>query len=447
MGVTSTDARREFGANVLLLAVVRISTVLAFFAVNVVAARVLSAESLGSAAVGQTVGMIAALAANGGLNISTIFFLQQRRDEHRAIVPRLTALAVGACALAVALVLVSAPVVFGPILGQAAWPLLASAALMGAAMIAFEFAGALLLGQGRSRRFTLIELIRGWGSLAAVAILLAGPLPTDGGLVVGLALGYAAAAVMGLAWTDRDRASLAPRYDRRFSGEVLGFGLRGQLGNIFQFLGVRLDLLLVPAFLDLRAAGIYFVAVRVADVIGQAATAASAFIFPQVAAQGDRLATLLTERAIRMILLIVSGSALLLGIAAETVLRVAFGPVYAAGTSALLVLLVAALPLAVGRILAADLKGRGRPGLVSGTALLAVVATVVLDVILIPAWGIVGAAVASLLAYALSTAALLVVYRSVTGGRMLALVPRPTDARDLVGTIRRALAGPGPGAA
>ena len=437
---------RGFGTNVMFLAAARVSTVAAFFAVSVVAARLLPAESVGSAAVGQTVGMIAALIANGGLNIATIYFLQQRPDEQDSIVPRLTALAVAACAAAIIVVLASAPLVFGLVLGETAWPLLISAAIMGAAMIAFEFSGALLLGLGRPGSFTLIELVRGWGSLLAVVILLLGPWQADGGLVLGLALGYATAAVIGLVWTDRGGA-LWPRYDRRSSAEVLSFGLRGQVGNIFQFLGVRLDLLLVPALLDLRAAGIYFVAVRMSDVVGQAATAASSLIFPHVAAQQDRRATQMTERATRMIFLVVAGSALLLGLGGELVLRYAFGPTYVAGTSALLVLLVATLPLAVGRVLAADLKGRGRPGLVSGTALVAVIATVGLDLLLIPAWGIVGAAAASLAAYGLSTAVLLLAYRRVTRGRLRALVPRPSDVGDLVSTIRRSLGQrPDPGA-
>lgn len=440
MGVTTEQPDRGVGPNAMLLTAARLSTVAAFFGVSVVAARLLTAEGVGSAAVAQTIGMIAALVANGGLNIATVYLLQRRRDEQSVIVPRLTALALVACVLALLLVLTSAPIVLGLLDGRDTWPLIIGAGLLGAAMIAFEFSGALLLGLGRPSMFTLIELVRGWGSLAAVTVLLVSPWRTDGGLVVGLALGYAAAAVMGLTWTDRDRTVLWPRYDRRFSSEVLGFGLRGQVGNVLQFLGVRLDLLLVPALLDLRAAGIYFVAVRMSDVVGQAATAASSLVFPHVAAQEDRRATLLTERATRMTLLVVSVSALVLGLVGETVLRLAFGPDYVAGTSALLVLLVATLPLAMGRILAADLKGRGRPGLVSICAALAVAATVIFDLVLIPTWGIVGAAAASLVAYGVSTAAMLVAYRAVTGGRLGALLPRPSDATQLLSIARRTLA-------
>ena len=320
-----------------------------------VGARLLPPEELGSAAVGQTIGMIAALVANGGLNISTIYLLQQRRDERRAIVPALVAMAVAACVVAIVLVLVSAPVVLGLVVEESSWPLMLTAATMGATVIAFEFAGALLLGLGNARAFTILELVRGWGSLVAVTSSCSGRGASDGGLVArARAWDMLPPRCWGWPATNRSGMSLRPRVDRELTGTALAFGLRGQVGNVFQFLGVRLDLLLVPALLDMRAAGIYFIAVRMSDVVGQAATAASSLIFPQVAGQEDRRDTALTERATRIILLVVAGSALVLGLLGDFILRTAFGAVYGAGTSALLVLLVAMLPLSVAH-------ARGRP--------------------------------------------------------------------------------------
>jgi stage V sporulation protein B len=426
----------SFGAQVALLAAARLSTVAAFFGVSVVGARLLDPATLGSAAVGQTVGMIAGLVANAGINISTIYFLQQRPDERPSLVRNLVAIGIGAAATSILVVLLAAPLIFGLVLEGADWPLLAAAAAMGATMIAFEFSGALLLGLGRPGRFTMLELARGWGSLIGVGLLLAGPLRTDAGLVTGLALGYAAAAVMGLGWTRRSGLSLAPRADREFTRTALGFGLRGQIGNVFQFLGVRLDLLLVPALLDLRSAGVYFVAVRVSDVVGQAATAASSLVFPRVAALADQRQTTLTERVTRLTIWIVAGTAIVLAIAGELILRVAFGDEYVGGAVVLPILLLAVLPLSVGRILAADLKGRGRPELVSIGALAAVSATFVFQLALIPLLGLRGAGLAAVLAHASSAIVLLAAYRSVTGGRLTALVPRPSDLTGLVATAR-----------
>ncbi len=428
----------RFGAQVIALAAARLSTVAAFFFITVVGARLLTPEQLGSAAVGQTVGMIAALVANAGINISTIYFLQQRPAERAALVQRLTAIAIGAVSLAVILVLILAPLVFGLVLHETDWPLLVAAAAMGATMIAFEFSGALQLGLDQPGRFSILELVRGWGSLLAVGLLLIGPLRTDAGFVVGMALGYAAAAVMGLGWTRRSGFSLAPRLDTSFSRTALGFGLRGQVGNVFQFLGVRLDLLLVPALLDLRTAGIYYVAVRVSDVVGQVATAAASLVFPRVAALADRRSTALTERVTRMTLWLVAAAAIVLALAGELVLRVFFGAAYVGGTVVLPILLIAILPLSTGRILAADLKGRGRPELVSIAALVAVAGTFAFQLLLIPQLGLTGAGIAAVLAHTSSAVILLLAYRAVTGGHLTALIPRPADIGVMVETVRSA---------
>jgi O-antigen/teichoic acid export membrane protein len=299
-------------------------------------------------------------------------------------------------------------------------------------MIAFEVAGAILLGLGHTASFTRMELLRGIGSLAAVAALLLGPWASASGFVVGLGLGYAMAAALGLVATQRAGMPIAPRFDAAFSRRALGFGVRGQVGNVLQFLGVRLDLLIVPALVDLRAAGIYVVAVRTADVVGQVATAVSALVFPRVAGHDDARSTIFTERATRITLVAVALPALVIAIGAEPILRLLFGAVYAEGTDALIILLVGMVPLSLTRLIAADLKGRGRPGLVSWASLLSAVATVVLDLALVPVLGIVGAAVASLIAYGAGAVAILVLYRSVTGANLSALVPTLADVRDLI---------------
>ena len=415
----------------------------AFFGINVAAARLLDPAQVGSAAVGQTIGLIAGLVANGGLNIATIWFLRQRPAERRAVVPALVALAAVGASLAFVAVVATAPLVFAAVIGGEAWPLLVAAGLMGAAMIAYEFGGALLLGHEARRAYTLAELVRGWGSLAAVVVLLVA-FGADWGLVIGMAFGYAAGATVALLRTGR-QTPIRPRFDGAVGREALRFGLRGQVGNIFQFLGVRLDLLLVPAFLDLAAAGIYFVAVRVSDVVGQVATAAASLVFPQVAGQEDRRATATTERIVRTTLLVVIGAALVVAVLAEPILGIAFGSAYVAGASVLLIALVGIVPLSLGRMIASDLKGRGRPGLVSLSALLSVATTIGFDILLIPAWGIRGAAVAALLSNTVTAAALLVAYRGVTEGRLVDLVPRPSDARTLASFAR--LAGRGSGGA
>jgi Na+-driven multidrug efflux pump len=99
---------------------------------------------------------------------------------------------------------------------------------------------------------------------------------------------------------------------------------------------------------------------------------------------------------------------------------------------ALRIMLLAMLPLSLVRIMAGDLKGRGRPGIVSIAALVALLGTIAFDLLLIPAMGIEGAALASLLTYSTSASLLLMTYWRVTGGSMRALLPTLSDLRSLL---------------
>jgi O-antigen/teichoic acid export membrane protein len=214
-------------------------------------------------------------------------------------------------------------------------------------------------------------------------------------------------------------------------------GFAGQVGNVLTFVNLRLDLLLVPALLRLDLAGIYFVATRVSEVVGQISTASAAMLFPHVAAQREVGATSATERTCRLTLIVTFGLAVVLAIVSPVLLVLLFGAAYRGATPALLILLVAMLPLALTRVRAADLKGRGRPGLVSAATGVGAVVTVGADIALIPRHGIEGAAFASVIAYAVTAAVLLGCYRRTSAGRLTMLLPRGTDVRDLVSIVVR----------
>ena len=87
-----------------------------------------------------------------------------------------------------------------------------------------------------------------------------------------------------------------------------------------------------------------------------------------------------------------------------------FSPAY----SALLVLLPGVVLLGGGKVLTNELAGRGYAHYNSINSGLALVATLVLDVLLIPRYGITGAALASSIAYALNLMTALVFYRLVS---------------------------------
>lgn len=420
--------RRSFSTDVALLTGVRFGSVGAAFLTNVLAARLLGAAGLGAAAVAITIATMSALIANGGLGISSIFYLGRRPAQRGEIVNNIAAMTAVGVAVATLLMLASIPAALALVLpGHSPAVLLAGVALA-PAMVAADVGGAMLLGLHSRGRYMGLEAIRTFGTLAATALVLGLGARTEEAYVLAVAGATAIAAVVAWSWVVRAGGTIQPGFDRGFVRDALSMGIRGQAGNVLQFVNFRLDLLLVSAFLRVEAAGVYLIALRVAEVVVQVANAVAALIFPRVAGQEDPSDTASTERATRVTLAIVVLSAAALALVAEPLLTIAFGEGFRAGTVALRITLLGMIPLALSRIVTGDLKGRGRADLVSIANLLAVVLTAAFGVLLIPPLGIEGAAIASVGAYAGLTIALLIAYRSVTRAQLRSLVPRPADA-------------------
>lgn len=419
-----------FARAVLNLGAVRLAAVLLGFGTGVLGARYLGPAGLGAASVALTVGLITGVIFNGGINIAVIYLLGRRRDDEDVIVGSLSVIAGVASVGAFVFAVVTWPVI-GPLAGVAGREYLGPvAAIVSASVIWYEFGGAVILGFGRMGSYTVSELARGGATFAFTWLLLS--LATgDGAFVLAASLGYAVSAGASFFVARRTMGHWPRRWDMQTARGALAIGGRGQIGNVLQYLNLRLDQLLVPALLNLQAAGIYAIAVRASEVVAQVASAASSLIFPSVAADEDIRSTELTERTVRIAILLVSAAALVLGLIAEPLLTLAFGEAFRSGVLTLRTLLVAMVPLTAARVLAGDLKGRGRPGLVSLVMVSIVALTAILDVTLIPVFGIEGAAVASVIAYTASAMLLAVAFSRVTGARMSLLLPAMADLRTI----------------
>jgi stage V sporulation protein B len=421
------ESEGSLGARVVGLAAVRVVSVAFGFLTGIIGARLLGADGVGAAGIAIVLASVAAIVSNGGLNISTIYLLGTRPADGRRLIAGLVPLAVGGALLA-AIVLV---VVGGLLASSIGLPgrtdLLLGAAALAAVIVLFEFAGAGLLGLGHSRAYTATELVRGAGTFVATALILVGVWRTDTGFVLAAVVALIAATAFAGLRVVRTLGVAEPRVDRGLAAEALSIGLRGQVGNALQFLNLRLDQLMVPVFLTVSSAGVYFIAVRVSESLALAGSAVGSLIFPEVARAADPSGTSVTELAVRVTALTTAAGAVVVGLVADPFMAVAFGPPFTEGTTALRILLVAMVPLSVLRVLAGDLKGRGRPGTVSIAMGITLIVTVLLDVTLIPRFGISGAATASVISYSAGAIVLAVVFTRITGARAGALLPGPSD--------------------
>ncbi len=202
--------------------------------------------------------------------------------------------------------------------------------------------------------------------------------------------------------------------------EVLAYAFPCYLGNFLQFLNYRLDVFIVNYLSGRDALGLYTLAVSLAQMIWLVSKAAATVLLPNVAALQEAAAANAqrTAQITRVAFAISLASALLLALIAAPLVPWIFGEDYRPSVAPLLWLLPGIVAFSVTNVIASYLAGIGKPRLNLYVALTGLVVTIVLDLSLIPSFGIVGAAIASTLSYTTSTVIILWLFRRQSGLRV-----------------------------
>lgn len=285
-----------------------------------------------------------------------------------------------------------------------------------------------------------------WLVLLVVAWLLARATPTflagANLVVVGLLLiPYALIAIR------RVPGSFVPQ-PRRWP-EMLRYGLPCVLTGVPQLLNLRLDQMLMAALVPPGQLGLYVVAVAWSSAPTPLLNAVGMVITPAVASDTDdaRGARRLAAAARTTAVLALATCACAMAATPLAIMGL-FGYRFRAAIPAALILMPASGVLGINYVFEEGLRAMARPYAVLRAELLGLVVTGAALVGLLGPFGIVGAAVASLLGYSTVTVALLISIRARTGLSLVDfLVPRSEEVRNGLNLLlaavrgRRAVAG------
>ena len=207
-------------------------------------------------------------------------------------------------------------------------------------------------------------------------------------------LGYGLAAVVGTAVL-LARPSGGPR--RSTAMEMIAFGGPHALYSLLTMGQFSIDIVFVTALGDASAVGAYAAGQSIARIPYFLLAGLAIVILPAVArgVHSDAVAATSTvRRALRLAILTVFPlSAVLVGVS-EGLLHLLFGSRYLAGAPVLAILCIGMAALAVGSVAGAALSGVGQPSRAAAIGALGLAITVVGSILLVPAIGPAGAALA-----------------------------------------------------
>jgi O-antigen/teichoic acid export membrane protein len=189
---------------------------------------------------------------------------------------------------------------------------------------------------------------------------------------------------------------------------LLAYGVGYQAVGLLQMVHYRIDLFLVGHFGGAGNAGWYSTATNLAQVLWNVPIAVSFVIMPWVASKDEKRAGEGTAASARWTLWITLLLSLILGTFAQVFIGAMYGRAFLPSAAALRILLPGVVMNSLLLVLGGYLMGRGQVGVLTLIAGGSAALNVGLNLILIPALGIRGAAAASSLTYSL--AALLVTW-------------------------------------
>jgi O-antigen/teichoic acid export membrane protein len=190
------------------------------------------------------------------------------------------------------------------------------------------------------------------------------------------------------------RRRRAPRVGpkRDFLSEVFRFGGRSHLGAVTQYLQHRVDILLVGILLPLSDVGLYSVAVVVAELLWYLPNTLAAVLMPHVAASSDEEATRLTAAVCRGTVAVNAILAVALAVTCSWLVPRIL-PAFRSSVQLIWLLLPGAIAASAFKVLSSDFNGRGKPLETFRPAAVSLVVCLTAGLLLIPRFGIDGAAI------------------------------------------------------
>jgi stage V sporulation protein B len=189
----------------------------------------------------------------------------------------------------------------------------------------------------------------------------------------------------------RDKLRFIFSFNIKTIKQLLNYGLKSHLGQIFIILNERIDLWLISYFLSVSQVGIYAVAliatkfVNIPDAIG-------VNLFSVITKTKEHQAGILAQRVLRISISFSILLILFFMILSYPMINIFYGADFLKAIIPFIILLPLVFTNSVAKICRAYLSGNGYPLIPSLASGLSLIISVILGIILIKEWGIIGAA-------------------------------------------------------
>ena len=203
---------------------------------------------------------------------------------------------------------------------------------------------------------------------------------------------------------------------------VLGFSSLAYFCNFFHFLALRMDFWLIEYFNGSRDLGLYSLPVNLAQMIWLLPQAIATILLAYSGSQKHEKGVQNTNTLARIGMALVIFASIFLFFTVDFFIPFLFGQEYLQSVYIFKLLLIGIIPFSITTILSSYFGGTGQMKVNLFCSIIGFLVCLIFDLILIPRYGNIGAALATSVAYFSSTAFIIFVYLQKTRSKLIDLV-------------------------
>jgi len=375
---------------------------------GVITARILGPEGRGLYAVAITVATMGIQFGNLGLHASNTYYVAKDRSQLPVLVGNSLFISI----------------IFGVFAALAwitfrAWPSLApiSGRLLVLTLawipvgLAYMLLQNILLGIEEFRAYNKIELVMQFLSIVAISTLIVFRAVSVESIFLTAFLTLFASAGWAFFHINKYYVGL-PLFSASLFKNNLHFGVKAYMASFFAFLVLRSDLLIVKYIRGSEEAGLYSIAVSLADMVYLLPTVIATILFPKLSSMSDKNAKwILLKKTIWVSAPFLSIVGLCATLLASFIISFLFGKAYTSAAPAFVWLMPGILFLGIQVIAVQLLNSEGFPKIIVAIWAVSFLFNIGLNLYAVPKFGMIGASIASSLSYFLVLSSVAVVIR------------------------------------
>lgn len=415
----------------------RLLSVPLILAAEVFIARLLGPEGKGIYQLIVSFLGVSVLIGNLGVGQSIVYHMGQKEDERSVLISTVATLALGlGLTLFCILMVFASPLQASFLRGLKLTWIIVAAAFIPLELVNWFFTF-VLLGLRKIWWFSHLAVVR----RCLIMVFLVAFVWMFGGGVVGGIYAYlaAAAATALIAFTVVSRQEpFGLGLNLRVAGRLIRFGSVIHVGYLSRSLLLRLDVFLVNYFMGAASVGFYSVALGMVELLWYLPNAFAMVLFQRVSAGDGAEPREMTSWVCRHMVFFSLMGSFGLFVFGRFLISVLFKARFLGALTPMYYLLPGAVAFGVYEVLSSDILGRGKPLPYAGISTAALGVNVVLNVLLIPSLGLIGAALASSVSYILASLLMLIVYLKVSrSGALETLMIRSSDLKIIGATLAK----------